>query len=235
MCTVSFIPQSNTYFITSNRDESPSRRSAGLTSKHLAGTNGIHYPIDELSGGSWIALSDTGRAVCLLNGAYEAFILNPYYRLSRGIVVTEATQAENIHSFLSEFDLQGIAPFTLLVFENGSFQQLIWDGNEKNISSLPSDQPQIWSSVTLYPAHIREWRKSLFEKWIKENTTFDRESILRFHQLADRDPDNDFIMNRNDVVKTLSLTSIELKPASASILHLELDKNIREEILVKYE
>lgn len=235
MCTVTFIPAPDRYFVTSNRDESPVRRAKGLISIHPQGKHSIHYPIDESSGGSWIAMSDAGRAVCLLNGGFEPFIHNPPYRLSRGLVVTEAAVSADISGFLSDFKLDGIAPFTLLVFERDVFQQLVWDGKEKHISPLSIDQPQIWSSVTLYPAEVRAWRKSLFEKWLKENTIFNRESILQFHQLANTDPENDFIMNRNEKVKTLSLTSIELRPLSASILHLELDKNVREEILVKYE
>ena len=113
--------------------------------------------------------------------------------------------------------------------------QLVWDSQMKHIMSLPIDQPQIWSSVTLYPPHVRAWRKSLFEKWISETESYDWESIISFHQVANGDPDNDFIMNRNDKVKTLSVTSISLKENSGSILYLDLDQQQREEILIHYD
>lgn len=195
----------------------------------------MHYPLDEESGGSWIALSDTGKSVCLLNGAFEPFVHNPPYRQSRGQVVMDAVLKTNNENFLQEYLFDGIAPFTLLIFEKDEFVQLVWDGNEKHITSLSSQHPQIWSSVTLYPPHVRESRKKLFEQWLTEHNEYNREMIVEFHQLAPGDKHNDFVMNRNDMVRTLSITSIELNQNTASMLHLDLDRQVREEILVKYE
>lgn len=234
MCTVTFIPFKDSFFITSNRDENPERKAKGLVSFHPPGKEVIHYPLDEISGGSWIALSDAGRAVCLLNGAYEPFVPTPPYRQSRGQVVIDAVLENEIQSFIDHYELTGIAPFTILIFEKNNFVQLVWDGKEKHITPLSVEEPQIWSSVTLYPEHVRAWRKSLFEKWISDKNNYDRESIIEFHQLANGDPFNDFVMNRHDMVRTLSVTNIELRPASGSIMHLELDKHLREEIMVRY-
>ncbi len=211
------------------------RQSHGLISSHQPGHKSIYYPLDPDSGGSWIALADTGRVVCLLNGGFESFISNPPYRMSRGQVVLDAVNAEDSNLYVENFDFDGIAPFTLLIYEKEYFIELIWDGQEKHISPLPVDQPQIWSSATLYPPHVRAWRKSLFEKWLNETNSYDRESIIRFHQLTNGDPDNDFIMNRNDAVKTLSITNIILREDSGSIVHLQLDKDTREEILIHYD
>ena len=235
MCTVTFIPFQETYFITSNRDESPGRQSSGLTSSHSNHWNTIHFPLDELSAGSWIALADSGKVVCLLNGAYEPFIPKPPYRVSRGQVVLDTAKADDTLAFLHEQSMENIAPFTLLNFEHEILTQLVWDGKDKHFTTLPSDQPQIWSSVTLYPKPVREWRQSLFEKWIQSNPIYTREFIIDFHQMANGDPNNGFVMNRHDIVKTLSVTSIELQTASGSILHLTLDKPSREEILVRYD
>jgi hypothetical protein len=155
--------------------------------------------------------------------------------MSRGLIVTAAAAAEDTNQFLLKTDLTGIAPFTLLIYENHMLMQLIWDGDQKHISPPLFDQPRIWSSVTLYPPKVREWRKSLFEKWMDTHPTVDRESIIAFHQMANGDPDNDFVMNRKDLVKTLSVTSIELNEASGSIVHLALDRGSREEIKIHYD
>lgn len=235
MCTVTFIPRGETVYITSNRDESPSRQATGLTSSHGPDRHSIYYPLDESSGGSWIALNDSGRAVCLLNGAYEPFVPSPPYRLSRGLIVTQAAMATDTNTFLLKTELEGIAPFTLLIYEQHMLIQLIWDGQQKHISAPPFDEPRIWSSVTLYPPRIREWRKSLFEKWLSDTSTINRESIIDFHQMAQGDPDNDFVMNRNESVRTLSVTSIVLMPERGSMMHLALGNDLREEIMVTYE
>ncbi len=235
MCTVSFIPTPDSFFITSNRDERPGRESAGLTSTHSHDQPHVYFPLDELSGGSWIALAETGRAVCLLNGAYESFTPNPPYRMSRGQVVMAAVRTEDLKTFIDTYHLEGIAPFTLLVFEETGFFELVWDGNQRHIRLLSKEKPQIWSSSTLYPEEVRLKRNQLFEEWIEQHETYNREEILQFHQLANGDPENDFIMNRNDLVRTLSITNITWEKNKTSILHLALDKNTREEITLRHE
>lgn len=234
MCTVTYIPTTSATFITSNRDESPTRQSKGLTSRHALHGPAIHYPLDVESNGSWIALTDHGRAVCLLNGGFIPFIPNPPYRLSRGQVVIDAASTEDLQGFVQDYRLEGIAPFTLLLFEHYTFLELVWDGFKRHVKELPTDVPQIWSSVTLYPPEVRAWRKEIFEKWLSEREKFDRESIMAFHCLKKGDDVNDFIMNRNEIVKTLSVTSIQLKQNNGSILHLDLEKNSREEVMITH-
>jgi hypothetical protein len=173
--------------------------------------------------------------VCLLNGARESFIPNPSYRMSRGQVVIDAVNTTDSKNYIETTSFDGIAPFTLLVYEHDQLTELLWDGMTKEINSLPVDQPMIWSSATLYPPEVRAWRKTLFQKWLSETSNYDIESIIHFHQMTNGDPTNDFVMNRNDVVKTLSITNITLRENSGSIVHLELDREMREEILVQFE
>jgi hypothetical protein len=235
MCTVTFIPFGNTTFITSNRDESPSRQSTGLTSRHSLDGPSIHYPLDVESSGSWIALADTGRSICLLNGGFVPFIPNPPYRMSRGQVVMDAAAAPAILSFVENYNLEGVAPFTLLIYEQNFFVQTVWDGFKRHVSELSISQPQLWSSVTLYPPEVRAWRNEIFNQWISDRQTFDRESIMAFHCLKKGDAINDFVMNRSDIVKTLSVTSIQLQKHKGSLLHLDLEKNTREEVMIRYD
>ena len=234
MCTVTYIPFRESVFITSNRDESPARRSHGLTSIHQPGLPAIHFPLDEDSHGSWIALTDYGRTTCLLNGGFKPFIPDASYRMSRGQVVIDAASAHNIYSFVEDYILEGIAPFTLLLFEHDVFVQLVWDGFKRHIEKLPLDEPQIWSSVTLYPPEVRAWRKKLFEEWVIDRNSYDRDSIMAFHLLKKGDHVNDFVMNRDEVVKTLSVTSVQLQKHRGSILHLDLERNLREEVSIRY-
>lgn len=235
MCTVTYIPFQGVHFLTSNRDESPKRQSHGLISSHYHDQPAVYYPLDPDSGGSWIALSETGRAVCLLNGGYESFIPNPPYRMSRGQVVMDAVKAKDANQYIETYDFQGIAPFTLLIDGKSFLTEVVWDGDEKHIRSLPIDLPQIWSSATLYPPDVRAWRKDLFEKWLTEVIVFDSDSIIEFHRMANGDAENGFIMNRNEIVKTLSITNIANRAHSGTIVHLRLDKDQREEVGINYE
>lgn len=229
MCTVTFIPQADNLIITSNRDESPDRQVHGLHTLQHENAE-IYFPMDPLSQGSWIAATNYGRVVCLLNGAYEAFIPAPPYRMSRGQIVISAAAASTLHYFAQYFDLAGVAPFTLLMYEKNVFIELVWDGVERHIDTLPATQPRVWSSATLYPPDVRAWRKSLFDEWMELPGDKTREDILAFHQHKHGDDYNDFVMNRNDVVKTLSVTSIMLNATGGNLLHVDLDKHKTEEI-----
>ncbi|MEP6796336.1 MAG: NRDE family protein [Saprospiraceae bacterium] len=235
MCTVTYIPLQGVRFLTSNRDESPMRQSQGLISSHSPDQPTIHYPLDPDSRGSWIALSDSGRAVCLLNGGYESFIPNPPYRMSRGQVVMDAVKADDANRYINTYDYEGIAPFTLLIDEKSSLTELVWDGVEKHICSLPVNKPQIWSSATLYPPDVRAWRKSLFEKWLHETAVFDSDSIIEFHRMANGDDENGFVMNRKEIVRTLSITNISNRESTGTIVHVRLDMERREEVKIHYE
>ncbi len=210
------------------------RQSHGLISSHHHDQPNIYYPLDPDSRGSWIALSETGRAVCLLNGGFASFIPNPPYRMSRGQVVMDAVKAEDANQYVDTYDFQGIAPFTLLIDGKTFLTELVWDGDQKHIRALPIDLPHIWSSATLYPPDVRAWRKALFEKWLTEVIVFDCDSIIAFHTMANGDAENGFIMNRNEIVKTLSITNISNREHEATIVHVQLDKERREEVLIHY-
>lgn len=234
MCTVTFIPFKGNIFITSNRDESPGRQSTGLYTLEQTDLPAIHFPLDETSRGSWIALSEKGKAVCLLNGANEPFVPKPAYRQSRGKVVIDAAASDDIQSFMQEYPLDDIAPFTLLQYEHGDLTELLWDGTARSISMINTSTPHMWSSATLYPPEVRAWRRSLFAAWLQSDNVIDRVSIMQFHQLRRGDGQNDFIMNRNEIVKTLSVTSIVLNEQSGSILHHDLETNKGEEIHIQH-
>lgn len=229
MCTVTYIPVQDRILLTSNRDESPLRHSPGLTTLEDAVLDHVHFPLDPSSGGSWIAVSHSGRIACLLNGAFEAFIPDPPYRMSRGQVVMDAVRHPQTESYLHHVDLDGVAPFTLVILDMHTLIELVWDEREKHIRYPDTSIPSIWSSATLYPPEVRKWRSDFFAEWTTQHPAPTRDDIIAFHQTKRGDGQNDFIMNRQDIVKTLSVTNVELTHTSTSIWHLDLERGRREE------
>jgi len=234
MCTVTYLRADGITYLTSNRDEAPGRHAPGLSTGHDPLTGQYSYPPDPSSGGSWIALSAAGRAVCLLNGGYVPFTPAPPYRQSRGLVVRDAVLAPDALEFLHQYPLEHIAPFTLLVYENDLLHCLVWTGERRDLTQPDPDTPAIWSSATLYPEPVRTRRRALFDEWLRDRTSFDREAIIGFHRTAGDDPENDFIMNRRDIVKTLSVTNIMLGPEAARMLHVDLEQPQQQEIAFRY-
>ena len=86
MCTVTYIPTNDKYFISANRDERNSRSNAIAPIVYLINQRKIIFPRDGDAGGSWIALHENRNAAVLLNGAFEKHIAMPPYRESRGKV-----------------------------------------------------------------------------------------------------------------------------------------------------
>jgi hypothetical protein len=213
MCTVSYLPKkAGGFILTSNRDE----RVARSTRKPLAysiGNTLVFFPKDQVAGGTWIAAADNGRICCLLNGAFVNHERKLPYGKSRGKVVLEAFEYEDVTTFFDTMDLSDVEPFTLIVFEQTDSPKLYefrWDGNSPHLRLKDLTKPHIWSSATLYSKQVREARETWFSKWVKVQDLFTREKALDFHTSTySGNPENDFIMDRQNGLKTVSITQIE--------------------------
>lgn len=225
MCTVSFLPLENRAFLlTSNRDESPDRNAEEWFETTSKTGEMLFFPKDPKSGGTWICVSNQGRMVCLLNGAYEPFDPDPKYQVSRGTIVLDFFNVESYANWEYQVDLSRVAPFTLVIYDGERFIQLVWNGQMKHIQTLDQSQTHFWSSVTLYPPEVRQWRKGLFTDWSGRNIPWKQNDIMAFHTHGGQgDKENDFVMNRDEVVKTLSVTSVLHTPENVQIQHRNLE------------
>lgn len=205
MCTVSFVPLAEGKFIfTSSRDVGYKRKKALPPQLH---NSNIIYPTDGEAGGTWIATSKK-YTLCLLNGAFLKHDMTKAYSKSRGIVVLDAIEYEDINDFINEYDLEGVEPFTLIIIENGkNISELRWDESKKHLKSFDYNTPHIWSSATLYLPEVVHNREQWFTDWLKNNNP---EDILEFHQKAGfADKENDVIMDRG-FIGTVSITNLEV-------------------------
>jgi len=210
MCTVTYIPQPEGGFLfTSNRDEAPSRSSKEIASKKLDNDVEIHFPKDAKAGGTWIAVSNDNRLICVLNGAFERHEHQPPYRLSRGIMALEFFEYESALEFFEAYEFEGMEPFTLVIVDNGNLFDFRWDGKEAYMSMLSEENCHIWSSATLYNSEIKEKREALFSDWLSTKKSISKEDILDFHHNGKiGDPYYDLVMNRGNKVRTVSITSV---------------------------
>ncbi|GJM35784.1 MAG: hypothetical protein DHS20C18_47850 [Saprospiraceae bacterium] len=208
MCTVTYLPLGGNHFvITSNRDEQPARSPKRISIMETQGMQ-LCFPQDT-SGGSWIAISNTNRVVCLLNGAFEKHHHEPPYKRSRGLMLLDFFEFPNAEKFFSTYDFEGMEPFTMIIVDDGKLFELRWDEKKIHQTKLDHTTGFLWSSATLYDASVKKKRQGWFEQWKGQHQNFSPESILRFHQTAgDGDPWNDVIMNRAGIVRTVSITQV---------------------------
>jgi transport and Golgi organization protein 2 len=221
MCTVTYIPAGESVFITSNRDER-SRRAPALYPAVYTGRSGrLLYPKDAQAGGSWFAVHEQGHILVLLNGAFVRHIPQPPYKRSRGTVLLELTDSISPLQRFQTLDLYGIEPFTLILLEDGKLHECRWDGMMKHHLPLCPDQPYIWSSVTLYAPDVSQKRQKWFEEWLLKGPNPDQDEILRFHQFTgDGDRNNDLLMNRDNLLLTVSITVVRCSRKEASMKYV---------------
>jgi len=223
MCTITYLPLSKDSFIlTSNRDESKVRPTHPPAIEMLKGQR-LLYPKDALAGGTWVCVSEHYRVACLMNGAFEKHPWNPPYRKSRGLVMLDMFTYQRVDDFVNEFDFAGIEPFTIIVSDNMDLMEFRWDGQQRHFRRLDASQQQIWSSASLYPKVIRDKRERWFRQWLAGREKFRQEDILEFHRFGgEGDLENDFVMNRYDIVQTVSITSIVRKANEAEMYYHDL-------------
>ncbi len=206
MCTVSFISSNGKAILTHNRDEKVARQSAIEPQKYFINQKNIYFPKDQKAGGTWYAVSENGTVLVLLNGADEKHQLKPSYRKSRGLIVLDLISSNSPILAWNSIDLSAIEPFTIVLFQDKKLYQLRWNEIEKTTLNLDSNQSYIWSSSTLYPKEIREQREELFQIFIASNE-ISAENLFQFHRYAKKDDsENGLVINRNNDLKTLSIT-----------------------------
>lgn len=175
MCTLTFVPlENNNFILTSSRDELKTRKNSELPSFKTINNTKVLRPVDGDAGGSWIGITDKGRTLCLLNGAFKIHTRNTPYRKSRGIILMELLAMTN-QSEIESYNFDKIESFTLIWIEKNkkdtafSLTEYRWVEEENKLYKKVVDTKYayIWSSATLYTPEIAEKREEWFEEWIE--------------------------------------------------------------------
>ena len=223
MCTVSFVCSNDAIIITSNRDEKIIRPSAIPPKNYILNGKKIIYPKDSKAGGTWYVVDENGTVLVLLNGADEKHEVKLPYRKSRGQVVLEMIGNASPKEFWNEIDLDKIEPFTLVLFQDKQLFQLRWNGIEKTTVLLEKHKNYVWSSSTLYSKEIREQRSSWFYTFLEANPEITEAKMLHFHRYTKADnKEHGLVINRNDEMKTLSITQSVIEKNKVMIHYLDL-------------
>ena len=223
MCTVSFVTTNDKIIITSNRDEKTVRPSAIPPNNYIVNGKNLIFPKDPKAGGTWFVTNAEGTILVLLNGADEKHIVQLPYRKSRGLIVLDLISSLSPKDFWIEIDLDNIEPFTLVLFQNNALFQLRWNGKEKERITLDIHQNHIWSSSTLYPLAIREKRANWFHAFMNQNPEITESKMHDFHRYTETGNDeNGLVINRNNELKTLSITQAVIEKNKVAILHYDL-------------
>lgn len=224
MCTVAFIPQSDQHVFISLRDESPQRIKAIPPTVYTTGSFQTIFPLDQTGGGTWLGINNAGSLLILLNGAFEKHVRRSNYAKSRGMIVRELLATESPVSAWQQMDLSDIEPHTLVVFQQQQLFHLVWDAHQSHVMQKDTSQPHVWSSATLYDQYASEKRNHDLLQRVKGMESNDREALLHFFQSVN-DSNNGFMINREEQVKTLSMSYIQYGMDVARLHYHELDSD----------
>lgn len=225
MCTVSVVSHNGKTIITSNRDEQVLRPSAIEPKQYLINGKNIFFPKDAKAGGTWYAVGQDGTVLVLLNGAAEKHQIKSSYRKSRGLIVLDLISSSSVLEAWKTIDLEGIEPFTLVLFSNQQLHQLRWNEVEKETMLLEANQPHIWSSSTLYSPEVRQERANWFVDFLHQNSEISPQDMFDFHRYTEAEnQQHGLVINRGDVLKTLSITQTVIEANKVVLSHYDLQQ-----------
>lgn len=225
MCTVTYIPTAKGIYLTSNRDESTQRGRALPPAQYDCNGDKLIYPKDPDANGSWIALKQSGDAAVLLNGAFVRHERQLVYRKSRGLIFLEIMAGSNPPDHFLQIALDGIEPFTLILFNSKQLWECRWDGYKKYKVLLNASRPYIWSSATLYDSDASAERKRWFLQWFSSASQLNTEKIMTFHQHAGKDDlYNGLVINRDNKMRTVSITSVKITADKPAMSYRDLEE-----------
>ena len=222
MCTVSYIVNKDSFIITSNRDEHIGRPLAFMPKEETINGMNLIYPKDPKAGGSWFAVNENHAVTVLLNGAFNRHQSGGKYLRSRGLVLLDVASSTDPWQTLQRIKLDRIEPFTIVLLQEFKLFEFRWDGTEKFFKEMDPKENYIWSSTTLYTDEVIQTREKLFQKFIDRKVEKDARRILDFHTNDHNDRENGFIIDRENGLKTFSITQAIIQQDLASLRHIDL-------------
>ncbi|MBC7833593.1 MAG: NRDE family protein [Phycisphaerales bacterium] len=242
MCTVTLIPLPRTdgrpgsrslylagsvsfagFRLVVNRDEERDRPAASPPRWHdlPQGSTRAVYPIDPVGGGTWVGVSSTGLALCLLNlnQIPRPYLPPPEQLTSRGLIIPKLlglSGTAEIARVLRQSDLDFFAPFRVLAIdpprptdEGGSITAIeaVWDRLGLRVRRLAAGPLCLVSSGL--GDTLAAPRLALFDRMLSvHGATPVAQDRFHRQQWPDR-PEISVLMAR-DEARTVSITTAEV-------------------------
>jgi len=203
MCTVTYHPSGSGYRLMMNRDEKRSREEAGLFQSLDSAEPYLTYPVDAVSGGSWIGLNQWGVGAALLNRYQAVTIARPR---SRGEIIPRALAGGEIAEVLALLRVLPVLEFNgfdlLLAYPGGVFH-ISWDGRRYRGQPLSMSQSLMLTSSSERLQSVSRYRYRLFRQWLASG-----EEQSHFHWQQEPGQETSAVLLSRTQVHTKSIVSI---------------------------
>lgn len=153
MCTVSFIPKTQGWYLAMNRDEQRSRP-PGLPPAFFHGETCLKLYPHEPEGGTWIGANDAGLCLALINWHAESRIPERA-QLSRGTIIPTLLDCEElgaVHCRLEDMPLVRFQPFRLVAVSPQGPSLHFWSWNGQSLYG----RGYLWSRMHWFSSGFNE-------------------------------------------------------------------------------
>lgn len=161
MCTLTFIPRPNGYFVAMNRDEQHSR----ARSFPPRIFNHAIYPYEPGTNGTWLAVNSRGITLALLNKNEDGPL--PVKLRSRGELIPaliSASSLADVQRLLLEVGFKGMWPFRLIAISPDSREICEWSRGTDLSKSHYDWQPRHWFSSGMSDIEAHRIRTTIVEE-----------------------------------------------------------------------
>jgi hypothetical protein len=158
--------------IECNRDESRLRQPAKPPEQRTCGARQVLMPVDPVSNGTWIGVSDAGLAAVLMNvyiaqaDAVVEIVPRQQPAMSRGTIIPHVLAADNLADAIARFEElapQDFEPFRLILIDRSHWVEIVWVAEQLAIDlPKPLDAPLFFTSSGLGDEIVANPRRELF-------------------------------------------------------------------------
>ncbi len=225
MCTVTILREGDRVRLACNRDEALARPPAVAPRLYRLGPRRALLPLDPLSGGTWVAASDAGLGMALLNvNPATPPTVFPECR-SRGSIIPLLLHTGSLSEAIElacALPPWRYAPFRLVLVDREEMAEVVADGRRIALARRAAlTEPLLFTSSGLGDHLVEGPRRRLFEAHL--SAAVDRPSqqdAFHRHHWPDR-PHLSVCMRRTGAA-TVSFTSIEILPDRVSLSYRPL-------------
>jgi hypothetical protein len=176
MCTLTVIQTGDAgdrhVRIECNRDESRLRQPARPPEQRTCGARQVLMPIDPVSEGTWIGVSNAGLAAVLMNvyvaqaDAVGEILPRQRPAMSRGTIIPHVLAAGGLADAIARFEQlhpHDFEPFRLILIDRSHWVEIVWAAEQVAIGSpKPLDAPLFFTSSGLGDEIVANPRRELF-------------------------------------------------------------------------
>ena len=213
MCTLTIYSGKKRCVVTMNRDESRTRKEAGLLYSRSSPNARLFYPVDIASGGTWFGVNNRGVILCLLNRYQSPQKSNA---VSRGNIIPKALEQGGFNAVATWLERQQFSsynPFDLFLATRKKFRVFSWSGESCTISALEFDHWYLFASSGLMTEEVLAFRRNIFEAWSEEigEKLQDADEILRgFHLIQVEGMESHSVLMEREQSHTKSVIQADL-------------------------